>query len=114
MTLSDLKKIAEAATPGKWTVDHPGHGERCEPAYLRLPAESGSYEVIVDHRRDYSDPAPDARFISTFNPEMVKRLLAVVEVAEAFTDYDYEDSLGFRSAGEVARLREAFARLRTK
>lgn len=81
MTLDELKELLTRVTPGPWSIDHHGHGERAECAYLRLTGEYGPHQVIIDHRRDYSDPAPDARFIA-LSRTLLPAALDVVEAAK--------------------------------
>ena len=96
MTDEDLRRLAEAATPGEWR---------------RFP--TGGFAVVVDIPSEYtaivakSDPqwginrdGANADYIAAANPETMKRLLDRVAKAEA-------DALAARAEGRIAGMEEA-------
>lgn len=92
MTLEELRKIAEARTKGNFRIVYEGHGENCHPALIHVFEKvSGSfYEVVVDHRRDFTDPAPDARAISI----AMNHIDALLDVVEAAKNYRWHGIVG--------------------
>jgi hypothetical protein len=83
MNLDELKRIAEAATPGPWSWQERGYIE--------------NYDVLADDRfitcgdsREECNGAigkqDDAAFIATFNPSRIAKLLAVVKAARDLLD----------------------------
>jgi len=77
MTLDELRKIAEAATPGPW--HSPGLGEIHDVSHFLIvdvQFNDGSGDDSVGNGKQ-----EDADFIATFNPQMIHKLLAVVEIA---------------------------------
>ena len=79
MSLTDLKRICEEATPGPWLqVIHPWHSAvECDIAH------GLSQNEITPHVRLMAD----SEFIATFNPAFVAKLLAVVEAAKKLQHY---------------------------
>ncbi|WJZ27846.1 hypothetical protein MOMMJLID_CDS0038 [Arthrobacter phage 1191A] len=75
--LTNLRKIAEAATPGPWVYgdNRDGLGNKLHPA--KFP---GKYNPIADF--EYTEDE-DAEHIATFDPPAVLALLARLEQAEA-------------------------------
>jgi hypothetical protein len=69
MNLTELKKLAEAATPGPWDTN---------------PADAFSNELEVTANNHYisiCDAAPyDALFIAAANPETIKQLVELVRL----------------------------------
>lgn len=58
--LDRLAVIIKARTPGPWRLAYAGDGEVLKCAVFEMDHHRGS----VDHRRDYTDPAPDTAFIA--------------------------------------------------
>lgn len=77
MDLDKLKKVAEAATPGPWENFRVFQGEEVRAGLDR------EYPQFVARAAEYVD----GRFIATFNPALVVKLLAVVEAAEGLSHY---------------------------
>lgn len=73
MKLSDLKKIAEGATPGPWH-------RKLEMGSFVWAGTDGGMKRICGTTRD------NAKHIATFNPSLVLKLLAVVDAAEELDD----------------------------
>ena len=75
MNLNELKKLAEAATPGPWWSD------QCEPADGHALAWIGNYFVDCDGgQRNYREQLDDAAFIAAANPQMIQRMIGCMEV----------------------------------
>lgn len=88
MELNELRKTAEAATPGPWKEDVDQRGDcvvwgpngrfllnaQAEPHWLEYPGETRSVAFDVDRR--------DCTHIATFDPETVLALLSRLEQAE--------------------------------
>lgn len=76
----NLRDIVNAATPGPWTV-----GERRPPLEwerdLRATAGDGSTYLHGAMAEDV-----DAEFVATFDPQLVGRLLDIVDAARHFVD----------------------------
>ncbi len=75
MKIEELQRIAAAATPGPR-----------EPVMLTHRAEDYGLHIDVTTAvpgacEEDGNPEGDVRFYATFNPELVARLLAVVEAA---------------------------------
>ena len=70
--LQELQQVAEAATPGPWHYEYDPMENR-QQHFIVTPVGRA---VVPFH----SETA-DARFIATFNPETVLKLLAVVRAA---------------------------------
>ena len=75
--LTNLRKIAEAATPGPWVYgdNRDGLGNKLHPA--KFP---GKYNPIADF--EYTEDE-DAEHIATFDPMTVLSLITRLEQAEA-------------------------------
>lgn len=89
-TLSDLRKLAEAATPGPWRVE-PQHGYTEDyivtnhpswqgPGLLRYVGECGLAHGQEKRPQKFQD---DAAYIAALSPERVLALLDVIEAAKA-------------------------------
>ena len=88
MTLEELKKIAERATPGPWIhYDQGFEGKDSDfsiqstsdtPVINRVP------ELFLTNIPPWTDEISctinTGKFIATFNPELVTRLIKVVEI----------------------------------
>jgi hypothetical protein len=85
MNLSDLKKLADDATPGPWGYTYDGSND-----YSIGAAEDPQAQRVASVYDPTSKNGANAAFIATFNPELVKKLLAVVEAAELV--HKFEDS----------------------
>lgn len=113
--IAELRKIAEAATPGAWV--------------LRPPLWSMSVPTILDESRGvlantshHGKMREDALHIVTFNPELVLRMLDKLQVAneliKALDDYghylDYETDIAIaRFKGdekEIAQIEDHYRR----
>ena len=68
MNLKDLRKIAESATPGPWTG-----GDRY------FGTDKGDESELLGK----AEPN-DIKYIATFNPALVSKLLDVVEAAQRY------------------------------
>lgn len=83
-----LRKVAEAATPGPWTVKHHGAGGVIE-AWAVETDDPQRDAVCIDFDRDYGDPMggcedeATALHIAAFDPPTVLALLDRLEAAEA-------------------------------
>jgi len=76
MTLDDLRKIAEAATPGEWVAfgTDVGHvTDKCNCGPMGIPGHE-AYCGIEGPIAQAGEA--DAEFIATFNPQRVLELLA--------------------------------------
>ncbi|GGJ59154.1 ead/Ea22-like family protein [Glutamicibacter ardleyensis] len=98
--LTELRKIAEAATPGNWIPFEPGE----EPGYWwvwleeKLPWYGGIAQVsesdpgsvcqaMITDSRDPAQDKADATHIATFQPSTVLALIERVEAAEQALDF---------------------------
>ena len=79
MTLDEMKRVAEAATPGPWQHDI---SERGNWDRVWLPAWTQGEQRHIEASHDVSRARDDAAFIATFDPPTVRALLAVVEAAK--------------------------------
>ena len=104
MTLADLRKIAEAATPGPW---------KQRERFSRTVETPRQHNPVATAERIVRGVA-DAVHIATFDPPTVLALLDVAEAAVAFVraDDDWE-SIGDdeRWNSTSSDLRAALARL---
>lgn len=88
--ITELEKLARAATPGEWFVGDPN----------KLGALCGIYEpgeyVIADIQEDAEDlpQEANARYIAATNPQTVLKLIEVIraqhEVIKAICKWDWE------------------------
>jgi hypothetical protein len=81
-SLVELRRIASSATPGPW--EKAGR-ETCVPCvYARRPAPlTPTFVARVRYgRRDLNDGEANATFIATFNPALIRELLAEVTKVE--------------------------------
>jgi len=76
MNINDLRKVAEAATPGPWP--HTKEMYRCEAPHF-IDIEFPGFKTML------IKPA-DAEHVVTFNPALVLQLLAVVELTMQLID----------------------------
>lgn len=84
--LNELRKVAEQATPGPWTVmdvNDPGEGVN----FIDVHQDGKSWEVVSrrlpDRHDDRDQMSADATHIATFDPPTVLALLSCLEQAEA-------------------------------
>lgn len=82
MTLSNDRKIVEAATQGEWLYS------KC---YGVATIESVDGTDIA-HAVDYLTP-DNATFISTFNPVKVQKMLDVIEAAKDVQEWAEDDAV---------------------
>ena len=84
MTDDDLRRLAEAATPGEWRLEY---DEQYRLAYRHLigPAMSLSWPTYATDlsREQTGQREVDGAYIAAANPETMKRLLDRVAKAEA-------------------------------
>lgn len=83
--LNELRKIAEAATPGPWTVmDVNDTGEGVN--FIDVHQDGKSWEVVSrrlpDRHDDRDQMSADATHIATFDPPTVLALITRLEQAE--------------------------------
>lgn len=84
--LSELRAIAEAATPGPWVYDNSGPlFVYADDATGQLLARCGGpgFEHVF---RPRSEEMANARYIAAFGPDVGKLLLAVAEAARQQVD----------------------------
>lgn len=86
--LGELRKIAEAATPGRWYDSTDETGDRANVFYLVQDREGHPLADIV--RTDAQGRA-DAKHIATFNREEVLSLLDCIEALQALIIRDHTD-----------------------
>lgn len=77
MTPAELRRIAEAATPGPWELDKCDN--RVHVDYVRAPNDENLIAPICS----VSSPGPNAEFIATFNPQRVLELLDEIDQLRA-------------------------------
>jgi hypothetical protein len=88
MNLTNLRKIAEAATPGPWdTKEDECNGKDEAWCYWH---RVGPFSLMGE-KLNHND-----RFIATFNPAMILKLLAVVEAGK--------ESIGRMSEGAYREM----------
>ncbi len=86
MTLENLREVCAGASGGRWewsgdpddSAIH-SHNGGC----VAFVQPHGNVRTVERTGEQYSHA--DARFIATFNPEMVSRLIAIAEVAQRCT-----------------------------
>jgi hypothetical protein len=96
MNIAELKRIAEAATPGEREHIHVYDGEEV----VRVSPQTTQNPYVVLVARDYCD----GRFAATFSPARILALLRVVEAAvemrEELWRYTEHGSFAFDKALE--------------
>jgi hypothetical protein len=104
--LARFAELMAKRTQSRWVLDYPGHGERCVPAVISMPSEgyARAYEVVVDHRRDFSDPLPDAKAICA----AVNTSEAFVRVAQVVSVFGFDPAQDHK---DHKRLQDALADL---
>lgn len=90
MTLSNLQRIADAATQGEWPIKEDTCNGKDE-AYCHW------HQVGPLHLMGIA-PDADGLYTATFNPAMVKRLLAVVAAAQKWHAADTQDEVATLTA----------------
>lgn len=85
MNLSELRKLAEEATPGPWEAQSPTGGRRLDWYIDTHYNQDGPEPVWAD---DYPVSEDDARFIAALDPQTVLRLLDVAEAAAQVANFD--------------------------
>ena len=84
MTLDQLSKIAEAATPGPWKQIGGGIDS------TRIETDDGIYRIVTGGEKPYEV----GEFIATFNPQTVKQLIARVEgLSAALRELAFEEGI---------------------
>lgn len=115
--IADLQAIADAATPGPWEHVQAGGGREnyvyaTDARYPSLPGNESPVKVAWVTSTQQPDTA---RFIATFDPPTVSKLLAVVEAAQEIASDDYLEQAGPYATGihreEAIVLTEAVAAL---
>lgn len=103
MNLTELKAICEAATPGPWRNGWMMDGQWIDSPIFDIEVSTESGKTIIESGNDCGGikKQEDARFIATFNPAFVLKLLAVMEAA----------SRDMNSAVDLARLDQALTAL---
>lgn len=102
MQLNEMRRIAEAATPGPWEIDG--------------PVNPGPDDTLALHNNDggaiaYVQPLwDDAEFIATFDPPTVLALLSRLEQAEK--NADTYQTLYEQRAESLEQAEQAVARVR--
>lgn len=102
MTLTELKRLAEEATPGRW--------------YSRRSGTCGdwaTYTVNIQATDRGAMRESDAAFIAAFNPEMAKKLIAAIDAADQLVQQlrDDEPHFGYFPIGSVTEYEHARAAL---
>lgn len=99
--LDELRKLAEAATPGPWSADHNGNPRNYEDWYgatlLSAPYSQGQAN-LARNLGSIDESAADAEFIAAANPATVLALIervretegALVELDDEFAQYQEE------------------------
>lgn len=96
MTLSELRKIAEAATSGPWECVN-GYGEKTdfnERIFHVTAIDSGLETVMCGFDYEIEGSKQNFKYITTFNPQTILALLDEIELVRAFDhiediqDYD--------------------------
>src|SRR5690606_21091532 len=99
--LAELRRIAEAATPGPWEVTEFAGGEERSPGELGVfaPNHPHSYQksdgtwyaVVICRGMDGPTREENSEYIATFDPPTVLAMLDEIErlrrVVEEFTDF---------------------------
>jgi hypothetical protein len=104
-SLPHLLRVCSEATPGKWRWDP----HDC--SFGSLQDEQSHYVTVAfaDNDRVINISDADARFVETFDPLLVGKLLAVVEAARAMDD----DDLHPAKRATTDALRDALAALKS-
>lgn len=114
--IDDLKRKAEAATPGKRQVDINGMRGKYT---VWLPKEHEAKAADSDGVDGYSVSSANRDFIAACDPSTILRLVRVVEAAsehiESIGDYEHGDLVPMnRTRGTTAALRAAIAGLESE
>lgn len=80
MTPAELRRIAEAATPGPWELDKCDN--RVHVDYVRAPNDENLIAPICS----VSSPGPNAEFIATFNPQKVLEMIDQIEASKSLIE----------------------------
>lgn len=93
MTLDELKRLAEVATPGPWEVgSHPA----APMTNIVRPILMGAHvRVLPKHGGGHVSlkSADNARLIAAANPATVLALVAVAEAAEVYVSAQHKDPM---------------------
>lgn len=89
--ITDLKRIASEATPGKWWIDSHGHAMVAfsteDPGMETVFVTDGNMGPVVRHENTGNLSAwrndMDATYIATACPSNILRLLAYIEALES-------------------------------
>lgn len=112
--LNELRKIAEQATPGPWTVmdvNDPGEGVN----FIDVHQDGKSWEVVSrrlpDRHDDRDQMSADATHIATFDPPTVLALITELETFRRRLDAMRRQRDGYRNQlrkteQQVERVRE--------
>lgn len=99
MTLTKLREIAKAATPGPWNIGHVSENSE----HVDVDGPDGYTVADVTLRRD-------SQYIATFNPALVQALLDCAEAAARVVELadDHADSYISKPVRDaVKKLKEA-------
>jgi hypothetical protein len=94
--MTDLKALAQAATPGPWRVANESDSEEHDDCIY-----NDNYRVVVVANHD---PEHDAPYLAAASPDVILALLAIRDAADYITG---PDVLSFTAAW--AELRAALA-----
>ena len=105
MTLTELRKLALAATPGPYTAELVQADTPAEPDIWRVYGADDSYEAtICECWTGEQNNGAQARYIAALSPERILSMLAVIEAAKAY--FGQSDELEAEAA-----FHEALAKL---
>jgi len=93
MNIKQLREVAQAATPGPWDYVANGAGLPRNRVGVTMKDSIGDgYSsrcvALVCAIDDFDDIEPNAAHIAAFNPELILRLLDVVEAAQGINNGD--------------------------
>lgn len=78
MTLSELRKIAEAATPGPWNHEHERYSAK---NVIGIRPRDDRW---IGHCQPEFNGHANAEYICTFNPQTVLAMIEEIELVRAF------------------------------
>lgn len=80
MKLDELRKIAEAATPGPWQIEY-------QRVVDCIPALGYNFDKVIADTVPTNNGGANLKYIAAFNPATALRLLELIEDAEKMAEF---------------------------